>query len=138
MSINAALMDIGNRFRMLVNEVDVIEPPQALPKLPVARAVWQCRPDFKTACAAWIYAGGAHHTGFSYSVTTEHMEDFAAMSGIDAIKSHLGTDPTKISKSRIKRLQALSKPQYRLRVDDLRVYYDVKGPERSTRSSPFF
>ena len=101
---------------MLVNEVDVIEPPQALPKLPVARAVWQCRPDLKTACAAWIYAGGAHHIGFSYSVTTEHMEDFAAMSGIDAIKSHLGTDPTKISKSRIKRLQALSKPQYRLRL----------------------
>lgn len=84
-AINAALMDMGNRFRMLVNEVDVIEPPQALPKLPVARAVWQCRPDFKTACAAWIYAGGAHHTGFSYSVTTEHMEDFAAMSGTELV-----------------------------------------------------
>ena len=84
-AINAALMDMGNRFRMLVNEVDVIEPPQALPKLPVARAVWQCRPDFKTACAAWIYAGGAHHTGFSYSVTAQHMEDFADMSGIELV-----------------------------------------------------
>jgi len=82
-AINAAIMDLGNRFRLLVNEVDVIAPPQDLPKLPVARAVWKCRPDFKTACAAWIYAGGAHHTGFSYSVTTEHMEDFAEIAGIE-------------------------------------------------------
>ena len=57
--------------------------PTALPKLPVARALWRCQPDFKTACAAWIYAGGAHHTGFSYSVTREQMEDFAEMAGIE-------------------------------------------------------
>jgi len=82
-AINAAIMDLGNRFRLLVNEVDVIVPPQPLPRLPVARAVWKCRPDFKTACAAWIYAGGAHHTGFSYSVTTEHMEDLAEIAGIE-------------------------------------------------------
>jgi L-arabinose isomerase len=82
-AINASLIDLGNRFRLLVNEVDVVKPPQPLPKLPVARAVWKCRPDFKTACAAWIHAGGAHHTGFSYAVTTEHMEDFAAMAGIE-------------------------------------------------------
>ena len=82
-AINAAIMDLGNRFRLLVNEVDVIVPPQALPNLPVARAVWKCRPDFKSACAAWLYAGGAHHTGFSYSVTTEHMEDFAEIAGIE-------------------------------------------------------
>ncbi|MGN6626185.1 MAG: L-arabinose isomerase [Tepidisphaeraceae bacterium] len=84
-AINAALMDLGNRFRLLVNEVDVVTPPQPLPKLPVARAVWECRPDFKTACAAWIYAGGAHHTGFSYSVTTEHMEDFAEIANIEIV-----------------------------------------------------
>jgi L-arabinose isomerase len=82
-AINASLIDLGNRFRLLVNEVDVVTPPKPLPKLPVARAIWKCRPDFKTACAAWIQAGGAHHTGFSYSVTTEHMEDFAAMAGIE-------------------------------------------------------
>jgi L-arabinose isomerase len=82
-AINASLIDLGNRFRLLVNEVDAIAPPQALPKLPVARAVWKCRPDFKTACAAWIHAGGAHHTGFSYSVTTEHMEDFAEIAGVE-------------------------------------------------------
>jgi L-arabinose isomerase len=82
-AINASIIDLGNRFRLLVNEVDVVAPPQPLPKLPVARAVWKCRPDFKTACAAWIYAGGAHHTGFSYSVTTEHMQDFADMAGVE-------------------------------------------------------
>jgi len=82
-ALNASIVDLGNRFRLLVNEVDVVAPPERLPKLPVARAVWECRPDFKTACAAWIYAGGAHHTGFSYAVTTEHLEDFAEIAGIE-------------------------------------------------------
>jgi len=82
-AINASIIDLGNRFRLLVNEVDVVKPPKLLPKLPVARAIWKCRPDFKTACAAWIHAGGAHHTGFSYAVTAEHMEDFAAMAGLE-------------------------------------------------------
>jgi L-arabinose isomerase len=82
-AINVSLIDLGNRFRMLVNEVDVIKPPKPLPKLPVARALWKCRPDFKTACAAWIYGGGAHHTGFSYSVTTEHIENLADMANVE-------------------------------------------------------
>ena len=82
-AINAAIMDLGNRFRLLVNEVEVIAPPAPLPKLPVARAVWKCKPDFKTACGAWIYAGGTHHTGFSYAVTTEHLEDFAEIAGVE-------------------------------------------------------
>ena len=81
-AINVAIMDLGNRFRLLVNEVDAIIP-KSLPKLPVARAVWKCRPDFKTACAAWIHAGGTHHTGYSYAVTTEHMEDFAEIAGVE-------------------------------------------------------
>jgi len=59
-----------------------VEPP---PKLPVARAVWKCRSDFKTACATWIYAGGAHHTGYSYGVTAEHMEDFAEIAGVEFV-----------------------------------------------------
>jgi L-arabinose isomerase len=84
-AINASLVDLGNRFRLIVNEVNAVKPAQPLPKLPVARAVWECKPDFKTACAAWIYAGGAHHTGYSYSVTTEHMEDFAEMAGIEMV-----------------------------------------------------
>jgi L-arabinose isomerase len=84
-AINASLIDVGNRFRLLVNEVDVVAPPQPLPKLPVARAVWKCRPNFNTACAAWIYAGGAHHTAFSYSVTPEHLEDFAEIAGVELV-----------------------------------------------------
>jgi L-arabinose isomerase len=84
-ALNASLIDLGNRFRLLVNEVDAIQPPHALPKLPVARAVWKCRPDFATACELWIYAGGAHHTGFSYTVTREHLEDFATIAGIECV-----------------------------------------------------
>jgi L-arabinose isomerase len=84
-ALNASLIDLGNRFRLLVNEVDVVKPPKALPKLPVARAVWKCRPDFKTACAAWIYAGGAHHTGFSYAVKTEHLEDLAEIANLELV-----------------------------------------------------
>jgi L-arabinose isomerase len=81
-ALNASLIDLGNRFRLIVNEVTAVEHPP-LPHLPVARAVWECQPDFKTACAAWILAGGAHHTGYSYSVTTEMLEDFATIAGIE-------------------------------------------------------
>jgi L-arabinose isomerase len=84
-ALNASLIDLGNRFRLLVNEVDAIRPLHALPKLPVARAVWKCRPDFATACESWIHAGGAHHTGFSYTVTREHLEHFATIAGIECV-----------------------------------------------------
>ena len=85
-AINVSLMDMGNRFRMVVNDVDVIAPDAPLPKLPVARALWVPRPSFKDALAAWIYAGGAHHTGFSLSLTAEHMEDFATMAGVEFLR----------------------------------------------------
>jgi L-arabinose isomerase len=91
-ALNASLVDMGNRFRLLVNEVDVVAPPRPLPKLPVARAVWKCKPDFKSACAAWIFAGGAHHTGFSYSVSQEHLQDFADMAGIELLSIDARTD----------------------------------------------
>jgi L-arabinose isomerase len=84
-AINASLIDLGNRYRLLVNEVEVVTPPEPLPKLPVARAVWKCQPDFKTACGAWILAGGAHHTGFSQSVKTEHIEDLARMLNVELV-----------------------------------------------------
>lgn len=84
-AVNAALMDFGNRFRLLINEVEVVQPEHPMPKLPVARALWKCLPDFKQACAAWIYAGGAHHTGFSHGVTTEMLEDFAAIAGMEVV-----------------------------------------------------
>jgi L-arabinose isomerase len=82
-ALNASLIDLGNRFRLLVNPCAVVEPDAPLPRLPVARAVWVPEPDFATALAAWIHAGGAHHTGFSYAVTTQHLEDFAAIAGIE-------------------------------------------------------
>jgi L-arabinose isomerase len=85
-AVVASLVDMGNRFRMIVNEVDVIEPEHALPKLPVARAVWLAKPDLKTAAAAWIYAGGAHHTGFSQALTMEHLADFSEIAGIELIR----------------------------------------------------
>ena len=84
-ALNASLIDLGNRFRLLVNEVDAIQPPHKLPNLPVARAVWKCQPDFPTACESWIHAGGAHHTGFSYTVNREHLEDFATIAGIECV-----------------------------------------------------
>lgn len=82
-AINATILDMGNRFRMVANEVDVVKPDQPLSKLPVARAVWIPRPDLKTAAGAWILAGGAHHTSFSQSVTAEHLQDFAEMGDIE-------------------------------------------------------
>jgi L-arabinose isomerase len=83
--LNASLIDMGNRFRLLVNEVDTIAPEQPMPKLPVAQALWVPKPNFEDACACWIYAGGAHHTGFSQAITTEMLEDFAEIAGIELV-----------------------------------------------------
>jgi L-arabinose isomerase len=79
----ASIVDMGNRFRMVANQVNVIPPPEPLPKLPVARAVWVPEPNLKIAAATWIYAGGAHHTGFSLALEAQHLEDFAEMAGIE-------------------------------------------------------
>ncbi len=84
-AINASLVHLGNRHRLLVNEVDVVAPEKPMPKLPVARAVWVPRPNLPIGAAAWLYAGGAHHTGFSQAVTTEMIEDFAAIAGIELV-----------------------------------------------------
>ncbi len=81
--LNAAMIDLGNRFRLLVNTVRVVRADRPLPKLPVARAVWVPEPNLPVAAAAWIHAGGAHHTGFSQAVTADILEDFAAMTGIE-------------------------------------------------------
>jgi L-arabinose isomerase len=82
-AINATIIDLGNRFRMIANEVDVVTPDAPLPYLPVARAMWIPKPNLKVAAGAWILAGGAHHTGFSQVVTAEHLQDFADMAGIE-------------------------------------------------------
>jgi len=84
-AINASIIDMGNRFRLIVNEVEVVKADKPLPKLPVARAMWIPKPNLEIGAGAWILAGGAHHTGFSQSVTSEFMEDFAEMTGIEYV-----------------------------------------------------
>ena len=81
-ALNASVIDMGNRFRLLVNTVDAVEPKFDLPKLPVARVLWKPHPEMQTACAAWIYGAGAHHTCYSQNLSAENLEDFAAMAGI--------------------------------------------------------
>jgi L-arabinose isomerase len=76
-AVVVALSDMRERFRLVANAVDVVEPPHPLPKLPVGRAVWKPRPDFQTSAAAWLTAGGAHHTVMSTAVGVEAFEDFA-------------------------------------------------------------
>jgi L-arabinose isomerase len=82
-AVNASIIDLGHRFRMIVNVVDVVPPELSLPRLPVARALWAPKPTLPVAATTWILAGGAHHTGFSLALTAEHLEDFAEMAGIE-------------------------------------------------------
>jgi L-arabinose isomerase len=83
-AINVSVIDLGNRFRMIVNEVEVVKCPD-MPNLPVASVLWKPLPDLKTGAAAWILAGGAHHTGFSNAINSEYLEDFAGMMGIEYV-----------------------------------------------------
>ncbi len=83
---------MGNRFRFLVNEVEAVTAEQDLPKLPVARVLWKPYPDMKTCCAAWILAGGAHHTGYSQNLTSEHLQDFAEMADVEFVLIGKNTD----------------------------------------------
>jgi L-arabinose isomerase len=91
-------MDMGNRFRMLINPCKVVKPEADLPKLPVARVLWQPEPDLKTAAATWILGGGAHHTGFSMALSAEHMEDFAEMADIEYLMIDKDTTVTEFKK----------------------------------------
>ena len=91
-AVNGSIIDLGNRHRFLVNEVECVAPKHKLPKLPVARVLWKPLPDLKTATAAWIHAGGAHHTVLSYALTSEHLEDFADMAKIELSMIDKGTE----------------------------------------------
>jgi L-arabinose isomerase len=88
----AGLLDLGDRFRLVVNEIEVIDPPQRLRRLPVARAVWRPAPDLATAAEAWILAGGPHHTALSQSLSVQHLADFAEMIGIELVVIDAETD----------------------------------------------
>ncbi|MEV4515982.1 L-arabinose isomerase [Dactylosporangium sp. NPDC049525] len=79
------LADLGERFRLVANEIDVVAPTAPLPKLPVARAVWKPRPDLSTSAESWLTAGGPHHTVLSFAVGTEELQDLAEMTGTELL-----------------------------------------------------
>ncbi|CAZ96089.1 L-arabinose isomerase [Zobellia galactanivorans] len=91
-ALNASIVDMGNRFRMLVNSVEAVEIKNDMPKLPVARVLWEAKPDLQTAAAAWIYGGGAHHTCYSQNVSAESLEDFAEIMDIEFLLIDEKTD----------------------------------------------
>ncbi|WP_442794849.1 L-arabinose isomerase [Pelobium manganitolerans] len=97
-ALNASLVDMGNRFRLIVNEVEAVEVENELPKLPVARVLWKPLPDMKTGCTAWIYAGGAHHTVYSQCLTTDYFRDFAKMAGIELVTIDATTEINQFQK----------------------------------------
>ena len=89
--VTATVVDLGNRFRLIVNDVHCIEP-RPLPKLPVANALWIPQPNFEVGAGAWILAGGTHHSCFSYDITPEYWEDYAEIAGIEMV--HINKDTT--------------------------------------------
>ncbi|NLI61674.1 MAG: L-arabinose isomerase [Clostridiales bacterium] len=97
-AILVSLIDMGGRMRMIVNDAKAVTPLRDMPKLPVARVMWKPMPDLKTSAEAWILAGGAHHTVMSYSLTAEHMRDFAEMVGLEFVHINKDTDITELKK----------------------------------------
>lgn len=90
-AVNVSLIDLGNRFRLVVNEVDAVKPIEETPNLPVAKVLWKPQPSLSEATEGWIYAGGAHHTVFSLNITPEQIYDFAAMANIECVLINNGT-----------------------------------------------
>ncbi|WP_028471893.1 L-arabinose isomerase [Nocardioides alkalitolerans] len=92
-AVVAGLSDLGDRFRLTVNAIDVVEPDEALPLLPVACAVWEPRPSLSTSAEAWLMAGAPHHTVLSKAIGVEVLEDFAEMTGVEMVTIDAGTTP---------------------------------------------
>jgi len=92
-AVVAGLSDLGDRFRLTVNAIDVVEPDEALPRLPVACAVWEPRPSLSTSAEAWLMAGAPHHTVLSKAIGVEVLEDFAEMTGVEMVTIDAGTTP---------------------------------------------
>jgi L-arabinose isomerase len=90
-AVNASLVEFGDRFRLIVNEVKTIDTPHPMPKLPVAQAVWIPYPDFTTGLEGWLWAGGAHHTGYSTQITAEHLQVYADLVGLEFVRIGRGT-----------------------------------------------
>ena len=83
--IAATIIDLGSRFRMIVNKVQVLEPKAPLPKLPVASAFWKPEPNLSVGAASWILAGGTHHTAFSYDISIDQIADYADIADIELV-----------------------------------------------------
>lgn len=84
-AVNVSVIDLGSRYRMVVNQVDTVSPPEALPHLPVAHALWEPQPNLGVAAAAWIHAGAAHHSVYSQSVSLESLSDYAEILGMEIV-----------------------------------------------------
>ncbi len=97
-AIVATLVDMGDRFRMIVNDIEARSPYQQMPKLPVAQVMWKPLPDLSTSAEAWILAGGAHHTVLSYQLDAEYLRDYCEMLGIEFIHINKDTTITQLSK----------------------------------------
>jgi L-arabinose isomerase len=92
MGVATSLIDLGNRFRLIINEVECKKVEKPMPKLPVATAFWTPMPNLEVGAQAWILAGGAHHTAFSYDLSVEQMVDWADSVGIESIVIDKNTD----------------------------------------------
>ena len=97
-AVVVALLDLGDRFRLVANEVEVVAPEQELPRLPVARAIWRPRPSFATAAEGWLEAGGPHHTSFTQALTMEAISDFAEIAGVEIVVIDEGTTVSDLKK----------------------------------------
>ncbi|MBR3714887.1 MAG: L-arabinose isomerase [Clostridia bacterium] len=97
-AIAVSLVDLGNRYRLIVAEVNCVDIPEKMPKLPVAGVMWKPYPNFHDGVKAWLLAGGAHHTVLSFALTKEHMIDFARMYGIECVVIGKNTDVDSLEK----------------------------------------
>jgi L-arabinose isomerase len=92
-AVNFSVIDLGHRFRLLVNEVEAVRVEKEMPNLPVARVLWKPQPSLRESAEAWIFGGGAHHTVFSYDITSEQLQDWAEMAGIECAIIEADTKP---------------------------------------------
>lgn len=97
-AMNVTLIDMGNRFRIIVNTLEVIEPLEKMPKLPVASAFWKTMPNLADGAAAWIYAGGTHHSAYTLALTPDYIETFAEFADVEYVLIDKDTCVTQFKK----------------------------------------
>ena len=95
-AVLATVVDLGDRFRMILNEIDTVKIEETMPKLPVARALWKPRPNMRDAAESWIIAGGAHHSAYASALTVEYFLDWAEMTGIECVLINGDTKPARL------------------------------------------